>query len=122
MYQDIDPSHKKIWDSLLEVSHHQLEKLTNRVKGEGLHKAVTSDVKQLFKTKSSKELDALALQIQQKLQSEAVMDTEYWESLLKRAQIYKSKAILKEIHAELLRDQNLKTTSEGGSKLIRYGV
>lgn len=79
----------------------------------------------MFSGKTSKELDALQNTITQQIESGAAMDVEYyplilvmtcnilfsfianryWETLLKRLVVYRAKAKLKEIHADMLRQK-----------------
>ncbi|KAK5631699.1 hypothetical protein RRF57_007413 [Xylaria bambusicola] len=69
--------------------------------------AVTSDVDRILGPKSLEQLEKLEGQIQAKLGSDEVMDTDYWEQLLKSLQVYKAKARLKKIY-DLIRDNQLK--------------
>ena len=70
---------------------------------DGVHKAIDRDVTLLLKGKSLKELETLRLQIMSKIEEGGgTIDVEYWEGLLKRLIIYRAKATLREIHAQLL--------------------
>jgi len=108
MYLELD-SHKTFWESLRVVCDHQMEKLasissaTKKDHSDGVHKSIHSDITFLLKGKSFQELETLRLQIMAKIEDGGgTIDTEYWESLLKRLVIYRAKATLREIHAQLL--------------------
>ncbi|KAI1420182.1 mid region of cactin-domain-containing protein [Xylaria sp. FL1777] len=73
--------------------------------------AVTSDVDKILGPKSLEQLEKLEGQIQAKLRSDEVMDTDYWEQLLKNLQVYKAKARLKKIY-DTIRDNRLKLLAE----------
>jgi hypothetical protein len=108
MYLELD-SHKTFWESLRVVCDHQMEKLasissaTKKDHSDGVHKSIHSDITFLLKGKSFQELETLRLQIMAKIEDGGgTIDTEYWECLLKRLVIYRAKATLREIHAQLL--------------------
>jgi len=63
--------------------------------------SVTSDVDKILGPKNLEQLEKLDGQIQAKLRSDEVMDTDYWEQLLRRLQVYKAKAKLKKIYDEI---------------------
>ncbi|KAI1809783.1 mid region of cactin-domain-containing protein [Poronia punctata] len=63
--------------------------------------SVTSDVDKILGPKNLEQLEKLDTQIQAKLRSDEVMDTDYWEQLYKRLQVYKAKARLKQIYEEI---------------------
>lgn len=60
--------------------------------------SVTSDVDKILGPKNLEQLEKLDSQIQAKLRSDEVMDTDYWEQLLKSLQVYKAKARLQRIY------------------------
>jgi len=53
--------------------------------------AVEADIARLLSGKSYNELAALQRQIQEKLTSGEPVDTDYWESLLKKLLVWKAK-------------------------------
>ncbi|KAI0535808.1 mid region of cactin-domain-containing protein [Xylaria digitata] len=73
--------------------------------------AVTSDVDRILGPKSLEQLEKLEGQIEAKLRSDEVMDTDYWEQLLRNLQVYKAKARLKKIY-DAIRDNQLKLLEE----------
>ncbi|KAI1314259.1 mid region of cactin-domain-containing protein [Xylaria venustula] len=72
--------------------------------------AVTSDVDKILGPKSLEQLEKLEGQIRTKLRSDEVMDTDYWEQLLKSLQVYKAKSRLK-IICDAIRDSQLQLSS-----------
>ncbi|KDP29219.1 hypothetical protein JCGZ_16608 [Jatropha curcas] len=140
MHLDMDratQTHIDYWEALLVVSNWELAEARKkdaldraRVRGEeppaellaeerGLHSSIETDVRNLLEGKSSSELEALQSQIESQMSSGTAKVVEYWEALLKRLQIYKAKACLKEIHAKMLRKhlQRLEPPLEGHDKL-----
>ncbi|KAI0441952.1 mid region of cactin-domain-containing protein [Xylaria telfairii] len=69
--------------------------------------SVTADVDRILGPKNIEQLEKLETQIQAKLRSDEVMDTDYWEQLLKSLQVYKAKAKLKKI-CDTIRENRLK--------------
>ncbi|KAJ8753974.1 hypothetical protein K2173_001872 [Erythroxylum novogranatense] len=125
------------WEALLVVANWELAEARKKdavdrakVRGEqlpaellaeerGLHSSIETDVRDLLEGKSSSELDALRSQIESQMSSGSAKVVEYWETVLKRLQIYKAKACLKEIHAKMLRKhlQRLEPHLEGDDKV-----
>ncbi|KAJ8122724.1 hypothetical protein ONZ43_g1148 [Nemania bipapillata] len=73
--------------------------------------SVTSDVDRILGPKNIEQLEKLEGQIQAKLHSDEVVDTDYWEQLLKSLQVYKAKARLKKIYDTIV-DNRLKLLAE----------
>ncbi|KAI0409814.1 mid region of cactin-domain-containing protein [Xylaria palmicola] len=73
--------------------------------------AVTSDVDKILGPKNAEQLEKLEVQIQAKLRSDEIMDTDYWEQLLKSLQVYKAKARLKTIY-DAIQDNRRKLLAE----------
>ncbi|WCJ34410.1 Cactin [Euphorbia peplus] len=124
MHLDMDrttQTHVDYWEALLVVCNWELAESRKkdaldraRVRGEepppevlaeerGLHSSIETDVRNLLEGKSSNELEALRSQIEAQMSSGSAKVVEYWEAVLKRLQIYKAKACLREIHAKMLR-------------------
>ncbi|KAK4377602.1 hypothetical protein RND71_003898 [Anisodus tanguticus] len=115
------PLHIQYWEALLVVCNWELGEARKReamdkarVRGEelppelvveerGLHSSIETDVKSLLQGKGYGELEALQSQIESQMRSGTAKVVEYWEAVLKRLQIYKAKACLREIHAKMLR-------------------
>ncbi|KAJ0961018.1 hypothetical protein J5N97_001015, partial [Dioscorea zingiberensis] len=121
MHLDLDratPTHIEFWEfvtgNLLRLRRREALDRASRLGGEeppaeilaeerGLHSSIEADVKLLLQAKSSNELETMHRQIESEMRSGNAKVVEYWEAVLKRLQIYKAKARLKEIHASLLR-------------------
>ncbi|KAJ8533896.1 hypothetical protein K7X08_007220 [Anisodus acutangulus] len=124
LHIDLDretPLHIQYWEALLVVCNWELGEARKReamdkarVRGEelppelvveerGLHSSIETDVKSLLQGKGYGELEALESQIESQMRSGTAKVVEYWEAVLKRLQIYKAKACLREIHAKMLR-------------------
>ncbi|XP_055807382.1 splicing factor Cactin [Solanum dulcamara] len=125
LHIDLDretPLHIQYWEALLVVCNWELAEARKReamdkarVRGEelppellaeerGLHSSIETDVKSLLQGKGYGELEALQSQIESQMRSGTAKVVEYWEAVLKRLQIYKAKACLREIHAKMLRE------------------
>lgn len=136
MHLDLDratPTHIRYWEALLVVCEWELSEARKkdaldraRVRGEqlppemigeerGLHMSIEADVKSLLQGKTYGELEALQSQIESQMRTGTAKVVEYWEAILKRLHIYKAKACLKEIHANMLRKhlERLETPSDG---------
>ncbi|KAJ6797638.1 cactin isoform X2 [Iris pallida] len=124
MHLDLDratPTHIEFWEALMVVCNWELAEARKRdaldrarVRGEqppaeilaedrGMHSSIEADVKSLLEGKTSSELENMQTEIESEMRSGTAKVVEYWEAVLKRLQIYKAKARLKEIHANLLR-------------------
>ncbi|KAF5737506.1 cactin isoform X2 [Tripterygium wilfordii] len=145
MHLDLDratPTHIEYWEALMVVCDWELAEARKkdaldraRIRGEappaellaeerGLHSSIEADVRNLLQGKSHSELEALQVQIESQMRSGTAKVVEYWEVVLKRLHIYKSKACLKEIHAKMLRKylQCLEHPLEAGEKLTTDNV
>ncbi|TFK43218.1 mid region of cactin-domain-containing protein [Crucibulum laeve] len=67
--------------------------------------AVESDITVLLAGKTYDELVSLQRRIQEKLTSGEPVDTDYWESLLKKLLVWKAKAKLKALHEVVVRNR-----------------
>lgn len=124
MHLDMDratQTHIGYWEALMVICDWELAEARKRdaldrarVRGEeppdevlaeerGLHSSIETDVKDLLEGKTFNELESMQHQIESQMRSGTAKVVEYWEAVLKRLQIYKAKACLKEIHASLLR-------------------
>ncbi|XP_028789932.1 cactin [Neltuma alba] len=146
MHLDLDretPTHVEYWEALLVVCDWELAEARKkdaldraRVRGEeppaellaeerGLHASVEAEVKNLLQGKTCAELEAMRVHIESQMSSGTAKVVEYWEAVLKRLHIYKAKASLKEIHAQMLRKhlQRLEQPLEGDDNLENaYGT
>lgn len=135
MHLELDratPTHIEFWEALMVVCDWEIAEARKRdaldrarVRGEqpptellaeerGLHSSIDEEVRSLLQGKTYNELYELQCQIESQMLSGTAKVVEYWEAVLKRLQIYKAKARLKEIHADLLR-QHLQQLQESDS-------
>ncbi|KAJ1330955.1 cactin [Microdochium nivale] len=78
--------------------------------------SVGADVDKILGPKTLEQLEKLEGQIQAKLKSDEVLDTDYWEQLLKSLSIYKAKAKLQRI-CETIKDARTKQLLERDPEL-----
>ncbi|GLJ21491.1 hypothetical protein SUGI_0396890 [Cryptomeria japonica] len=123
MHLELDratPTHIEYWEALMLVCNWEIAEARKRdaldrarVRGEeppaellaeerGLHASIDEEVRSLLQGKGYSELHELQCQIESQMLSGTAKVVEYWEAVLKRLHIYKAKARLKEIHADLL--------------------
>lgn len=67
-----------------------------------LVRSVSTDITRLLEPKSYEQLQKLEEQITQKLDSDEPIDTDYWQRLLDHLLVYKAKARLKNLRADIL--------------------
>ncbi|KAJ4968719.1 hypothetical protein NE237_015420 [Protea cynaroides] len=124
MHLDLDtatPIHVKFWEASMVVCDWELAEARKkdaldraRVRGQeppaellaeerGLHSSIEGDVKNLLQVKTYNELEELESQIDSGLRSGTAKVVEFWQAVQKQLTMYKAKALLKEIHADLLR-------------------
>lgn len=108
-HQGLDTGNAAFWEAMATVCVDELE--TARLqeargaqpKLDGVHEAVQADILKMLKGKSLTELQEQEQQIREVLETDESADTEFWEAVLKRLQISKARATLKDIHAKILR-------------------
>jgi hypothetical protein len=64
--------------------------------------SVSSDIDRLLSPKTYEELELLERQINQKLDSNEPIDTDYWEQLLKNLLVWKARAKLKKVYLSVM--------------------
>lgn len=97
------------WETQEAIRNDELERLrqegrlaaSGRSLEVGLHAQVDEDVQQLFAGKSHAELEQLEQEIQGQLTEGLVPDPEYWDAVLKRLQVHKCRARLRQLHEQL---------------------
>ena len=72
---------------------------------QGVSRQVMADVVGLFESKTSAELDALRTRMLAKVHSHNVADVEYWQHLLARLDVFRARALLREMHREVVARQ-----------------
>ncbi|KAH3732839.1 Cactin protein [Pelomyxa schiedti] len=118
--------HKDFWQALLVVCDDEIAKASATassvppqrqisaetatatplppVRNDGaLHSAIAEDVEAIFKGKTSAQLEEMQAEITKRTEGRNAVDVEYWEALSARLKVFKAKAVLREIHAGLLK-------------------
>ncbi|KAI5841479.1 mid region of cactin-domain-containing protein [Morchella snyderi] len=72
------------------------------VDGERAVSSVAGDVDRLFGSKRLEELEALERQIVGKLNSDEILDVDYWDELLRSVRVWKAKAGLKKMYRDVI--------------------
>ncbi|XP_072525370.1 splicing factor Cactin [Salminus brasiliensis] len=82
---------------------------------EGINTSVSTDVQSVFKGKTYSQLQALHMNIENKIQAGGSnLDIGYWESLLQQVRVYMARARLRERHQDVLRQKLYKLKQEQG--------
>ncbi|XP_055057285.2 splicing factor Cactin isoform X2 [Misgurnus anguillicaudatus] len=82
---------------------------------EGINTSVSTDVQTIFKGKTYSQLQALYMNIENKIQAGGSnLDIGYWESLLQQVRVYMARARLRERHQDVLRQKLFKLKREQG--------
>uniref|UniRef100_A0AAY4CZU8 Splicing factor Cactin n=1 Tax=Denticeps clupeoides TaxID=299321 RepID=A0AAY4CZU8_9TELE len=106
--------------TITEDEINKLRKLEASGKGpgdrrEGINTSVSTDVQTVFRGKTYSQLQALHLNIENKIQlGGSNLDIGYWESLLQQVRVYMARARLRERHQEVLRQKLYKLKQEQG--------
>ncbi|KAI1464171.1 mid region of cactin-domain-containing protein [Daldinia caldariorum] len=98
---------REYWKALQTLCTDRRQRLKPMGPEERVVNSVSADVDKILGPKNLEQLEKLEGQIQAKLRSDEVMDTDYWEQLLKSLQIFKAKAKLKNI-CEEIRESRIK--------------
>ncbi|KAI0881554.1 mid region of cactin-domain-containing protein [Annulohypoxylon maeteangense] len=98
---------KDYWKALRTICADRRQRLKPMGPEQRAVSSVIADVDKILGPKNLQQLEKLEGQIQAKLRSDEVMDTDYWEQLLKSLQIFKAKAKLKNIY-EAIRESRVK--------------
>ncbi|KAI8624783.1 mid region of cactin-domain-containing protein [Xylariaceae sp. FL1651] len=106
---------REYWTALRTLLAYRREKLKPMGPEARAVSSVTSDVDRILGPKNLEQLEKLDGQIQAKLQSDEVMDTDYWEQLLKSLQTYKAKARLGMIY-DTIKENRIKRLAEVNPK------
>ncbi|ESK97523.1 ny-ren-24 antigen [Moniliophthora roreri MCA 2997] len=94
------------WTNMMVVCKDRLDQFKNSDRmGATAAAAVENDIAALLSKKSYDELASLQRQVQAKLTSGEPIDTDYWESLLKKILVWKSKANLRSVHEVVVRNR-----------------
>ncbi|XP_046377955.2 cactin-like [Haliotis rufescens] len=102
------------WRDIVTVTEDELNKLrkldasTREYFGdrrEGINTAVTSEVSNIFKGKTTNQLKLLEQQIREKLSGGEGIDIGYWESLLQQLKAHMARTRLRERHQDVLKQK-----------------
>ncbi|KAJ7095121.1 mid region of cactin-domain-containing protein [Mycena belliarum] len=94
------------WTNMMVICKDRLERIkTSQRMGAEAAAAVEVDIAALLSGKSYEQLVSLQRQIQDKLASGEPLDTDYWEGLLQKLLVWKSKAKLKSVHEVVVRNR-----------------
>ncbi|XP_062544045.1 splicing factor Cactin [Armigeres subalbatus] len=103
------------WNDLTIIVEDELQKLRKAEvekqrmaagRREGIHQSVAKDVTQIFKGKSSSQLEELKKKIEDKIHSQQDgLDIGYWESLLSQLKAHMARARLRDRHQDNLRNK-----------------
>jgi len=104
-YLELENDEKNIsfWKALLIICDEEISKHKS-IGGPttGISDDIEKDIHLLMENKTYNQLCKLEEQVKQKLSDGGPIDVEYWEVLLKALVVWKAKAKIKEMHAELL--------------------
>lgn len=103
------------WRDIITVTGDELDKLRKLELGgkqdllsdrrSGINSAVSSEISDLFKGKSTNQLKLLEKSIKDKLSGGEGIDVGYWESLLQQLKAHKARTRLRERHQDVLRQK-----------------
>ncbi|KAI0282375.1 mid region of cactin-domain-containing protein [Russula aff. rugulosa BPL654] len=96
----------EFWTNMMVICKDRLDRITSDQRlGREAAAAVEADITALLQGKSYDHLLVLQRQIQAKLSSGGPVDVDYWEGLLKKLLVWKSKARLKSLHEVVVRNR-----------------
>lgn len=109
---ETDETNRQYWEALKTLCAAQKSKLDSRGREDRVLDVVADDIDRILSPKTHEQLETLEKQIKAKLRSNENIDADYWEQLLLRLFLYKSKATLarifqaaSEARAKLLQEQ-----------------
>ncbi|XP_055379455.1 splicing factor Cactin [Condylostylus longicornis] len=117
----------EFWEDMTTIVEDELQKLKKLELGgeyhakvgrrEGIHQSVAKDVANIFRGKTTNQLEELKKKIEAKISGKAEgVDISYWESLLSQLKAHMARARLKDKHQENLK-QKLELLKSGDSVL-----
>ncbi|KAI0144582.1 mid region of cactin-domain-containing protein [Xylariaceae sp. FL1272] len=95
---ELNARNREYWTSLKVILADRRQKLEPMGPEARAVSSVASDHDRILGPKNLEQLEKIEGQIQSKLGSDEVIDTDYWEQLLKTLQVYKAKAKLQAIY------------------------
>ncbi|KAK7756970.1 hypothetical protein SLS62_000986 [Diatrype stigma] len=98
---ETNKNNREYWNALQTLCVDRRQKLKPTGPEGRAVSTVSADVEKILAPKNLEQLVKLEVQIQAKLRSNEVMDTDYWEQLLKSLLVFKAKAKLQNICAAI---------------------
>ncbi|EFX01270.1 hypothetical protein CMQ_6212 [Grosmannia clavigera kw1407] len=93
-------ANRAYWQAMLVLCREQRELVGGPQGGEArLLSTVAGDIDRILRPKALVQLEALEASIRAKLRSDEAIDTDYWEQLLRRLQVWKARAAVKKTGA-----------------------
>ncbi|TIB42516.1 hypothetical protein E3P86_00356 [Wallemia ichthyophaga] len=97
---------KDFWNCMLAVCENKLERIVRTMsEPHAIDEDAEEQIEMILQGKSLNQLSQLQQSIQVKLQSDAAIDMEYWENLLKSLLVHKAKAKLNDMHKLVLNNR-----------------
>lgn len=112
---ETDRENRQYWKALKRICKDQRAKIDPKGADRRVLSSVAEDIDKILAPKTSEELDKLEGQVKAKLRSDAELDTDYWDQLLDRLDIWKAKAVLARVTnvmEEKRRQQQSQTAAE----------
>lgn len=94
LHLETNPKNRDYWKTMKVICRDRRKQ--TRPEGRAMN-SVSADIDRLLSPKTYEELEALENQVLRKLDSNEPIDTDYWESLMKRLLVWKAKAKLKKV-------------------------
>ncbi|KAH0612232.1 uncharacterized protein H6S33_010284 [Morchella sextelata] len=100
-------SNREYWATMRVICRDRREKSSAVAAPDGGRavSSVAGDVDKLFGSKKLEELEALERQIVGKLNSDEILDVDYWNELLRSVRVWKAKASLKRMYREVINNR-----------------
>ncbi|CAI4218473.1 unnamed protein product [Parascedosporium putredinis] len=101
------------WRALRIIGRHRRDQLLSQGRDDRAIASVADDIDKILSPKTYEQLETLEGQIKTKLNSNEDIDTDYWEQLLKRLNVWKSRAQVRKIYQDIksARVEQLKKTN-----------
>lgn len=102
---ETNSKNRQYWRALKTLCGSQKDKVAPRGNEGRVVSSVSSDIDKILAPKTLSQLEILEGQIKAKLRSDEDIDTDYWEQLLRSLRVWKAKASLAELNAEISRER-----------------
>lgn len=99
---ETNKSNREYWATMKVICRDRWEKSQASAPEGRAVSSVAGDVDKLFGSKKLEELEALEKQIVAKLNSDEILDVDYWNELLRSVRVWKAKASLKKVYADVI--------------------